>query len=169
MCCWFLDRTASQAHPRSRGEHDLFSPPQRVALGSSPLARGTFLQACEKERERRLIPARAGNIPWVCGLSGCLPAHPRSRGEHMFRVCGRVGNLGSSPLARGTCGRLSRLPWRRRLIPARAGNIRRNFFGIPLVAAHPRSRGEHRKTEPITSIVPGSSPLARGTFVGQGA
>ncbi len=111
------------AHPRSRGDYTRFEITRWSCKGSSPLARGTFLQACEKERERRLIPARAGNIPWVCGLSGCLPAHPRSRGEHMFRVCGQVGNLGSSPLARGTCGRLSRLPWRRRLIPARAGNI----------------------------------------------
>ena len=163
MCCWFLDRTASQAHPRSRGEHDLFSPPQRVALGSSPLARGTFLQACEKERERRLIPARAGNIPWVCGLSGCLPAHPRSRGEHMFRVCGQVGNLGSSPLARGTCGRLSRLPWRRRLIPARAGNIEASCQTTRRRAAHPRSRGEHALSKTASMRLFGSSPLARGT------
>ena len=76
---------------------------------------------------------------------------------------------GSSPLARGTFTSDGAEGDVFRLIPARAGNMLTGMFLQGDITAHPRSRGEHRKTEPITSIVPGSSPLARGTFVGQGA
>ena len=51
-----------------------------------------------------------------------------------------------------------------RLIPARAGNISiGGCRGWPH-AAHPRSRGEHRKGEREPCPVCGSSPLARGTY-----
>ena len=51
----------------------------------------------------------------------------------------------------------------RGLIPARAGNMLKNFHTRRLSSAHPRSRGEHvvvlaDVVEPV-----GSSPLARGT------
>ena len=50
------------AHPRSRGEHSFASLRALFTVGSSPLARGTLQEAFAKLRDRRLIPARAGNI-----------------------------------------------------------------------------------------------------------
>ena len=50
------------------------------------------------------------------------------------------------------------------LIPARAGNTEQ-MLGIQFVMrAHPRSRGEHVKTQILRVFSLGSSPLARGTL-----
>ena len=51
---------------------------------------------------------------------------------------------GSSPLARGTRAEQRDAGPRRRLIPARAGNTHMTDALEACVAAHPRSRGEHR-------------------------
>ena len=49
-----------------------------------------------------------------------------------------------------------------RLIPARAGKTRPHSVPGALAEAHPRSRGENQDAAPHTSVVSGSSPLARG-------
>ena len=90
------------AHPRSRGEHFVFGAHYFFLSGSSPLARGTFLQYEPLAARLRLIPARAGNIAIAASCDFCTPAHPRSRGEHLFLALIEVIHLGSSPLARGT-------------------------------------------------------------------
>ena len=53
------------AHPRSRGEHDLSSHTHNYAAGSSPLARGTRHAFLPIHGAPRLIPARAGNTPYM--------------------------------------------------------------------------------------------------------
>ena len=52
---------ASRAHPRSRGEHKTVYVRLPVAMGSSPLARGTLVAIFHPALEAGLIPARAGN------------------------------------------------------------------------------------------------------------
>ena len=96
-----------------------------VNAGSSPLARGTFHWHDCRRRWPRLIPARAGNIR--LNVTGLLyrTAHPRSRGEHTKYPNTTAYKRGSSPLARGTWVSDRRGPESARLIPARAGNIRR--------------------------------------------
>ena len=49
------------------------------------------------------------------------------------------------------------------LIPARAGNTGGQFPRRQTGRAHPRSRGEHHLMQALRLLVPGSSPLARGT------
>ena len=71
--------------------------------------------------------------------------------------------LGSSPLARGTPAPTPVWYVCSRLIPARAGNTSSLNGACALPTAHPRSRGEHSLRENHAAIVPGSSPLARGT------
>ena len=132
-----------RAHPRSRGEHMLVSVGLSVVRGSSPLARGTQALAGDGGEPGGLIPARAGNTFLVTGLPPVPWAHPRSRGEHA--ACPSVGRVspGSSPLARGTRRDIG-LPGRFvGLIPARAGNTRKQILNIRSIRAHPRSRGEH--------------------------
>ena len=70
------------AHPRSRGEHADKSTFRFVAIGSSPLARGTREPQIGVCNVLRLIPARAGNTRSNRPRAMRYPAHPRSRGEH---------------------------------------------------------------------------------------
>ena len=75
-------RSASTAHPRSRGEN-IYSVIAAVAdWGSSPLTRGKQSIASQRRRTPRLIPAHAGKTcSQRCGC-GRRRAHPRSRGEN---------------------------------------------------------------------------------------
>ena len=150
-------------HPRSRGEHRSSNNHGPRGAGSSPLARGTPASPVQQARQRRFIPARAGNTPPRSRPRSATPVHPRSRGEHHTgRSQGQAGS-GSSPLARGTrtgAGRPSRL---RRFIPARAGNTRLDTGCTGSATVHPRSRGEHGSGTGEDVAKRGSSPLARGT------
>ncbi len=155
---------ANPAHPRSRGEH---RPPRWILcawFGSSPLARGTYLQALSGKRGIRLIPARAGNIYQYGTLSTHHTAHPRSRGEHRAMLFTSAESGGSSPLARGTYDIRGPMRGPARLIPARAGNIYPFIELLGSVQAHPRSRGEHPAGWVSPVFADGSSPLARGTL-----
>ena len=150
------------AHPRSRGEHARDRVEIEGSLGSSPLARGTHRVARRAITVGRLIPARAGNTDRTALRAAYMAAHPRSRGEHN-RVKGLVFyRFGSSPLARGTlrccCG------WfiRPRLIPARAGNTTSELVMYAMNSAHPRSRGEHQKTNTANGLVSWLIPARAG-------
>ena len=151
------------AHPRLCWEHGTPFSVSQAALGSSPLAQGTFLEGLLCLRPARLIPARAGNTSGRGGHGVLSSAHPRSRGEHAARYVARLWVIGSSPLARGT--RLQHLIqlFAFRLIPARAGNTVVRCLKVAPPSAHPRSRGEHREDREEWYSHQGSSPLARGT------
>ena len=151
------------AHPRSRGEHSERRSIKVMPCGSSPLARGTYTGGDDISQCARLIPARAGNITVRRYSARICAAHPRSRGEHLILSSLASCESGSSPLARGTWSKRSACVISCWLIPARAGNMVSYFVANEWTSAHPRSRGEHRKTEPIMSVTVGSSPLARGT------
>ena len=156
-------RAALAAHPRSRGEH--LSPvlDEVAGGGSSPLARGTCYLTLAVETSTRLIPARAGNIERTPPPMTLHPAHPRSRGEHTHGKPPPVMYRGSSPLARGTFRPIRPAYRHIRLIPARAGNIRKFQAPQNPATAHPRSRGEHGREIGDGMAKGGSSPLARGT------
>ena len=154
------------AHPRSRGEHYFEVTRATAYRGSSPLARGTQVVQAPAFQRLRLIPARAGNTYSSTPSSGEPSAHPRSRGEHQSAPELYRPLIGSSPLARGTLGRAGSSRGQVRLIPARAGNTLRGRLRTRYRAAHPRSRGEHKRAVEKISNANGSSPLARGTRSG---
>ena len=130
-------------HPRSRGEYYLPDEFSVFNNGSSPLSRGIRRLGQVSHRHGRIIPALAGNTPYLRSKSGVAKDHPRSRGEYCNRKLHSLECSGSSPLSRGipsmggsssTCGGI---------IPALAGNT-----GTPgpfqgLERDHPRSRGEY--------------------------
>ena len=70
-------------HPRWRGEHSRTEKPTSEAPGSSPLARGTPQQPQGRGRDRRFIPAGAGNTSGAEPNARVHPVHPRWRGEHI--------------------------------------------------------------------------------------
>ena len=131
--------------------------------GSSPLARGTPLAAGLAAGQPRFIPARAGNTRPCGRWSRRSPVHPRSRGEHGCPYHGIACMTGSSPLARGTHPAGARADFRRRFIPARAGNTAVALPEGQEITVHPRSRGEHAGRVLPAERAGGSSPLARGT------
>ena len=152
------------AHPRSRGEHEDFTPGSGKRLGSSPLARGTPAGCVKMGSSTGLIPARAGNTNLTISSTSTSRAHPRSRGEHNLRERAYERFLGSSPLARGTPVRVPPAFVGVGLIPARAGNTGSLAQLVAFQRAHPRSRGEHTLCFSMFASAPGSSPLARGTL-----
>ena len=58
-------RSASTAHPRSRGENMTQAAPGDLVCGSSPFTRGKRDRARRRARHRRLIPAHAGKTAWL--------------------------------------------------------------------------------------------------------
>ena len=109
-------------HPRERGEHFRSTVTRRQMFGSSPRARGTRRRHHRRLRQRRFIPASAGNTEQAAKRPGLVPVHPRERGEHGSTAGGVEDFSGSSPRARGTRCK----PWpcvtSPRFIPASAGN-----------------------------------------------
>ena len=109
-----------------------------------------------------LIPAHAGKTS--CRSPGWpeSAAHPRSRGENVFKVFEEGLHTGSSPLTRGKHTiRMSRR-LHAGLIPAHAGKT--SFILGVLISdwAHPRSRGENHRCVHLRTVASGSSPLTRG-------
>ena len=133
---------SGSVHPRLRGE--LFAGEQDSFsnFGSSPLTRGTHRLTPDAQKDRRFIPAYAGNSFYGDGDFFMWSVHPRLRGELGMAAKIAAATAGSSPLTRGTLTEyLSKWP-ASRFIPAYAGN---SWFTVPL--RMPR----------------GSSPLTRGT------
>ncbi len=132
-------------HPRVRGEQHIVLGGDRVAIGSSPRARGA-------EDPRPAGPHRR-------------PVHPRVRGEQAEAVRDVAAINGSSPRARGAAKRPS--GWRPdfRFIPACAGSSDASGTASRWCAVHPRVRGEQAYTRTGWPASTGSSPRARGAAV----
>ena len=150
------------AHPRSRGENGVVSPPLPVFDGSSPLTRGKRFHDRSRSHADRLIPAHAGKTAATTSTSVLRTAHPRSRGENPVRRSGKRSLPGSSPLTRGkhfawVVGGISL-----RLIPAHAGKTMSGTSNERRGTAHPRSRGENGTERYSGFSLIGSSPLTRG-------
>ncbi len=131
--------------------------------GLSPLARGTQGLNKYQSIQCRFIPAGAGNTQHSGNICHPSPVYPRWRGEHPGTPTRQHYHFGLSPLARGTQGHKKEPLYRRRFIPAGAGNTPgrpSDYFGV---SVYPRWRGEHRVRCASYKKLTGLSPLARGT------
>ena len=152
-------------HPRSRGVYIRPHSTQWRRPGSSPLARGLRHGRESAAWLRGIIPARAG-FTHAGGTADRIGGdHPRSRGVYAFRFSQGASGPGSSPLARGLQVNCHNMPYRHRIIPARAGFTRSWSWFSSLFGDHPRSRGVYFRLRPAAMHVTGSSPLARGLRV----
>ena len=111
-------------HPRMRGEHVSAASNWRMALGSSPHARGTPKKSMQSHYQPGIIPACAGNTRSCCCRWSHHRDHPRMRGEHYNNSMRTIDTAGSSPHARGTRVRILRQRVNGGIIPACAGNTR---------------------------------------------
>ena len=89
------------AHPRERGEHFSEADANRPCAGSSPRARGAWLELEGWGRSPGLIPASVGSIALTTTGQATAGAHPRERGEHLPNRLFPGRFVGSSPRARG--------------------------------------------------------------------
>ncbi|ENO18103.1 hypothetical protein HMPREF9004_1134 [Schaalia cardiffensis F0333] len=150
------------AHPRSRGEHSAPVILSAPIAGSSPLTRGArrFPHGCHETGG--LIPAHAGSTRRHRRGPQTRWAHPRSRGEHFRMAASSACVTGSSPLTRGAPQTLDDSRNCGGLIPAHAGSTNIDYTHRASSTAHPRSRGEHLRCNPLLLRSDGSSPLTRG-------
>ena len=112
-------------HPRSRGEYDAAARLQAEGAGSSPLSRGIRSSAQSLILTAGIIPALAGNTPRWRRHRPARSDHPRSRGEYALALDDYRRVSGSSPLSRGILFETNREDMYPRIIPALAGNTRR--------------------------------------------
>ena len=157
-----ISRTVASAHPRSRGENPRRHRSASNRTGSSPLTRGKPHVVQEGADARGLIPAHAGKTMTAIEARACRGAHPRSRGENPGEGAHVPQLGGSSPLTRGKLERLPVLCDRLGLIPAHAGKTPSRSVICISLRAHPRSRGENRRSARRSAPASGSSPLTRG-------
>ena len=113
-------------------------------------------------RLERIIPARAGFTRAATGPPWPTGDHPRSRGVYVFTPKGSSQTVGSSPLARGLLQGVVDEGGDGRIIPARAGFTSTPWTRTGSTRDHPRSRGVYVEPSIRRTVVPGSSPLARG-------
>ena len=150
-------------HPRVCGEHIASGIVTDHLTGSSPRVRGTLNSTVYGAKQRRFIPACAGNTRWWLIPVSSVTVHPRVCGEHLKNI--RVINDpdGSSPRVRGTLRHVAEQPSCQRFIPACAGNTRPAPRSSAGSAVHPRVCGEHSVCGSLALSMTGSSPRVRGT------
>ena len=153
--------SATQAHPRSRGENPIDNLCGSKHLGSSPLTRGKPFESFRQSVETGLIPAHAGKTSGGEDCFALAGAHPRSRGENHTTTLAPIGASGSSPLTRGKLAAAGVIGMFG-LIPAHAGKTSVGCSASRRTWAHPRSRGENARSRCLASGRRGSSPLTRG-------
>ena len=154
---------ACAVHPRVGGEQATCPKVFIGISGSSPRGRGTGPLRHGCPRQRRFIPAWAGNrMPhWQAWRPTAV--HPRVGGEQGAARRVMASDGGSSPRGRGTGRRPARGQQPGRFIPAWAGNrvmVAPKSWPAPV---HPRVGGEQGARPRRYSPVAGSSPRGRGT------
>ena len=134
----------------------------RCVTGSSPLTRGKPPRWGLHYMPGGLIPAHAGKTTGQAQIAGPMRAHPRSRGENLWRSHASLIIIGSSPLTRGKLTAVIGVLSQFGLIPAHAGKTASQRARADPLGAHPRSRGENEITIDQEKSFDGSSPLTRG-------
>jgi len=136
---------------------------ETLAVGASPLARGSHHRGAAPPLRVRRIPAGAGEPSYTPACSSQPWAHPRWRGGARATAHPGEDLTGASPLARGSQAEILPDADRRRRIPAGAGEPKKALDKRNGDTAHPRWRGG-ATTWPAPKFVPsGASPLARGS------
>jgi hypothetical protein len=133
--------------------------------GSSPQARGTRSHLLHPRRQRRFIPAGAGNAVYALPRHVTTAVHPRRRGERPARRPRDGRDAGSSPQARGTPADRQLAQHGLRFIPAGAGNAWSRRSGSGRGTVHPRRRGERIDPQSFFSarFAFGAATLEAGT------
>ena len=131
-------------------------------IGSSPRVRGKQLSLRDVICTQRIIPASAGQTCTCRPQSGSRTDHPRECGANAGGSGGGGPRSGSSPRVRGKHRGKPVLGRQRRIIPASAGQTRRDAGAGAVRADHPRECGANNGIAHEHRVCAGSSPRVRG-------
>ena len=128
-------------HPRACGANWRRRSRTPRPLGSSPRMRGKLLQNSAPCKQRRIIPAHAGQTTVHSVLTNCQPDHPRACGANAMDKAKAASMTGSSPRMRGKPKPGELIAVEKRIIPAHAGQTEWSWpIRIP-APDHPRACG----------------------------
>ena len=88
-------------HPRACGANSTLQKLIRALAGSSPRMRGKPSATAPWRTITRIIPAHAGQTPWIPVPLLRHPDHPRACGANLAHAFGNLFAIGSSPRMRG--------------------------------------------------------------------
>ena len=111
----------SPDHPRECGANDYSEVIDPDCDGSSPRVRGKHRGVARTRRQRRIIPASAGQTPLRAAYRCPNRDHPRECGANAWSALRSSLSAGSSPRVRGKLGGLRIGVVQGRIIPASAG------------------------------------------------
>ena len=137
-----LEGAEVEDHPRSCGKDHLIRYLQVIHLGSPPLVRERLKKRPERDRNRRITPARAGKTRLFRCHSKSIQDHPRSCGKDM--ECGYylARKVGSPPLVRERPRPFGLTDFELGITPARAGKTSCLSLHSLFFEDHPRSCGK---------------------------
>ena len=152
----------SQVYPRPRGGTRSVCSTCQARRGLSPPTRGNPHRRARSVRQRRSIPAHAGEPPKSAPRPARVRVYPRPRGGTCSRSCSKTWRMGLSPPTRGNHLRQSVRMICAGSIPAHAGepSSERTIGGARRV--YPRPRGGTRRIMSAVKRTPGLSPPTRG-------
>ena len=130
--------------------------------GSPPHARGRRGNSTTRTAATGITPACAGKTSRICLCGQPSTDHPRMRGEDSKEYERNEMIDGSPPHARGRPSAQSTPDREARITPACAGKTGLEDSDPPVVADHPRMRGEDACTPSAVAACAGSPPHARG-------
>ena len=113
---------------------------------------------------QRFIPAGAGNTSLISTAKTVPAVHPCGRREHILSIAQRKSACGSSLRAQGTLTCKGSDHFKRRFIPAGAGNTPGRIPAAVARAVHPCGRREHISVPWHSIRSDGSSLRAQGTL-----
>ena len=122
-----LTRSASQDHPRPRGDYSMLSPLPYKALGSPPPTRGLPCNSVFVTVTRRITPAHAGTTFFSSSIIKSPQDHPRTRGDYELSLVRTEARRGSPPHTRGLLFMLCPPVVIPRITPAHAGTTGKNL------------------------------------------
>ena len=149
-------------HPRACGANHVPQQDARQPRGSSPRMRGKLEVKEFKSTATRIIPAHAGQTSPRWWAPSFRTDHPRACGANDDFLVQLGAMVGSSPRMRGKrcVGRVQH-PWPR-IIPAHAGQTRRDISTSGRSPDHPRACGANAWSPVYGRQDAGSSPRMRG-------
>ena len=156
-------RTSARSdHPRACGANPALSVMTAAPAGSSPRMRGKLGFGFDSFRQRRIIPAHAGQTSRTPTPTPTVSDHPRACGANLTADDAHASTAGSSPRMRGKHLFDAFRVRGGRIIPAHAGQTRLSVVTRIVWADHPRACGANQVEVAPFEPVSGSSPRMRG-------
>ena len=156
-----------RVYPRPRGGTRRPFGDVRPRVGLSPPTRGNRIRELVPNRERRSIPAHAGEPRGRAARAHGREVYPRPRGGTLILEESQIGCVGLSPPTRGNRRSSRDCAACARSIPAHAGEPGSTTFGISAATVYPRPRGGTTWSPSSPRGVRGLSPPTRGNPAGQ--